>query len=327
MEIRIFTRDLLLTDVYDGAEVIEAEDCFDSAGAFSLTVPIADADRFFTEGIVYIPIADGAYVIERIRKDADSMTAEIGGRGVLSYFERCALVESATVHGMAEEVLLNLAQAHGARALGAPLLTVDGGWTERVNAVLGGTTVLSAMRTVCAQSGLGIRLGITEGVFVFSVLTRTESEAFFSRDGGDLSDGEARTDLKNYVNRVIVCASGGVRVTVEAAGLFSDGIDDTAYPLRERYHYAQEITPDRYETEAAHRDALFFEGKRYLARRRPVRTASVSLTPEKAASLSVGTEAHVEDTLLGMDGKAYLSRKTFRADGTGTVYGAEMTLL
>ncbi|MBQ8746245.1 MAG: hypothetical protein IJZ08_00045 [Clostridia bacterium] len=327
MEIRIFTRELILADVYDGAEVIEAEECFDGAGTFSLTVPIADADRFSVEGIVYLPAADGAYVIERIVTDADEMTAEIGGRSVLSYFERCALPESAVVHGTAEEVLLSLVRTHGIKVLGAPLLTVGAGRQETVNAILGGTTLLSAMRTVCAESGLGMRLSVTEGTFVFTVSGRTGSEEILSRSCGDLFGGDARTDVKNYVNRVIVASSGGVRVTVDAAGLFSDGIDDGAYPLHERYHYAQDITPDRYDTEQAHLAALFAEGKRYLARRRPIRTVTVSLAPARAASLEIGTEASVEDTLLGFSGQAYLSRKKIRVSSTGTEYGAEMTLL
>ena len=327
MEIRIFTRELVLADVYDGAMTVEAEECFDSVGTFSLTVPITDADRFSPEEIVYVPVTDGAYVIERVTKDADTMTAEIGGRSVLSYFERCALPDTKTVHGTAEEVLLSLVRTHGDRVLGAPLLTVGAGRSEAVNAVLGGSTLLSAMRAVCAQSGLGMRLSVMEGLFVFSVLGREADGTVLSRDRGDLLFGDVHTDIKNYVNRVIVASSGGVRVTVDAADLFADGIDDGAYPLHERYHYAEDVTPDRFDTEEAHRAALFFEGKRFLSRRRPVRTVTVSLSAARAASLAIGTEASVEDTLLGFSGKAYLSRKKIRVSSTDTEYGAEMTLL
>lgn len=326
MDIRIFSRDLVFLDVYDGAQEIFAEDCFASAGTFSLCVPIADAARFPVEGIVDIP-AFGGYVIERIEKDAASMTAQIGGRGVLSYFARRALSDTVHLDGAAEDALLRLAAAYGAEVLGATLHVQSQGFFGDVNAVLGGRTLLSAMQAVCDQSGLGMRLSVCADRFTFLARARQEKEEILSRGVGHLSGGTRRTDMREYANRVIVGAAGGRRVTVDAAGLFADGFDDAAQPLREKYYYAEDFSADRYASEEERTAALTAEGKRVLARCRPVTEVRVAVSSDAASRLSVAAVYSLEDEVLGITARALCMKKSVRINAEGTVYEASLSLV
>lgn len=326
MDIRIFNRQMILVDVYDKEMRIDATECFSDAGTFSLTVPMADSGRFPPEGIIEIPSL-GGYVIEGIERDASAMTARITGRGVLSYFSRRVLGKSAVYEGTAEEVLCSLAAKYGQAVLSAPMDFTLSGLPETVHTSLGGGSLLSAMRSVCDGGGIGMSLTLRRGGFTFGARPRMQTGEILSRNGGHLLGGVHRTDVKNYVNRVIVCAPEGYTVQVDAAGLFLDGIDDTAYPLREKYHYAENLYRSLYETEEAFLSALMAEGRKVLARFRPITAASVFVSSDTAERLTAGGVYTLEDEWFGIRAEAVCTKKSVHTDSEGTTCQAEMTVL
>lgn len=324
MELRIFDSDLTLKDVCDTAVKITATEQYAGAGTFSLTVPLSDAGRFSPEQIVRIPGVGDGYIVETVRQDAARGTAEVSGRGVLSYFDRRILTEEVTYTGAAEPLLLDLAAAWGTEVLPAPLGTVDFGHAETVVCALGDTVLFSAMKSVCDSAGVGMRLAVQPGGFLFSVRTEAAGALRLSRGGGDLSAGVRLLDWREYVNRVIVSGSDGCRVTVSAAGLFSDGVDDASLPVREMLYEAVGISPDRYASGEAYLAALSAEGQRILSRHRPVETVSFSVSPAIAGSLSVGERYEVDDDVLGMYGTALCTAKSMTVDGGEVRWGAAL---
>lgn len=325
MELRIFSRNAILTDVYDGALSVSAEEKLTDAGAFSAVVPIADASRFPVEGIVQIP-QFGAFVIETVEKDAATMTATVGGRGVLSYFARRALPDMRLYEGAAAAILTSLAE-EGAATLGAPLLLTPSAGGREIGTAVGRGSLLSAMRSVCDAGHVGMSLSLSADGFVFSVREIGDSADVLARGEAHLTGGSRILSLENYVNRVIVAASGGYRVIVDAAGRFADGFDDAASPLREKYVYVSGITSDMYATEASFTEALTTEGVRTLARHRPVQSVSLSVTDTAASRLRIGTRYGIDDNVLSLRCRALCTAKRIRARGEESEYGADLTLI
>ena len=312
MEIRIFDRTLRLCGIADRIDALTATECFDDAGAFSLAAPLGEAKRFAVEQLLLIPGVGDGFVVERIREDLAAGTVTVSGRGALSYFARCAIPETIVCAGGAEALLCFLAEEYGAEALPGPLALETCGRTETVDAAPGRIQLLSAMRRLCAEAGVGMRLRLdgAERRFVFSVRGRTPGAAFLSRSLGNLTGGVRETDRRRYANRVIVAGNGGCVVTLDAAGLFDDGTDDAAETRRTLFEDATDLALSRYESEARYREALAARGRRILAERRPLRSASFDVPEETAKSLSPGDVCPVADGTLGVRGEALCAART-----------------
>ncbi len=322
MEIRIYEKDLTLTALCDSASDVTATESFAAAGSFSLTVPLAEADKFRRDRIVLLPGIGDGYVIESVKADASAGTALVAGTGVLSLFDRCILTEDVLYIGAAEPLLIDLAVRFGPAVLSAPFSSVEFGLTGEVNAVLADRTLLSAMKSAAAAAGLGMRLAVHAGEFTFNVRPVSKGEILLSRGRGNLSGGTRLWDHSGYANRVILQGGDGTRVTVSAAGLFDDGVDDAAQPLREILRYASDITPDGYPGYGEYLDALRAEGQRILTFCRPVDRVQLRVPSETAALLRVGYAYDVDDGTLGVHGRAVCTKKTLR----GTRWQCELKL-
>lgn len=312
MEIRIYEKDLTLAAICDSATAVTATEAFAAPGSFSMTVPMAEAEKFERERILVLPGIGDGYVVQSVKKDVSAGTATVAGVGVLSYLDRCILTEDVIYMGTAEPLLLDLAVQYGPSVLSAPLSTVEFGLPEEVNVVLADRTLLSAMKSAAAAAGVGMRLRVCPGEFVFNVRPVTEGEITLSRGRGHLSGGTRLWDHSDYANRVIVSGGDGLRVVVNAAGLFSDGVDDAEQPLREILRYATNITPGSYGTAEEYLAALTAEGQRILASCRPVDRVQLAVPSATAAQLTVGYVYAVDDELLGVHGRAMCVRKTLR---------------
>ncbi len=316
MDIRIFNSSLTLKSISDAALTVTASESFSAPGACTLAVPLSDARRFMAGDVLVIP-GIGAFTVGEIREDAAEGIATVKGRGILSYFEGRQMPEYRRVSGDAETVLLGLSSEWGASVLPAPLSTVEYGFPEAVDMVIGGGSLLSAMKSVCRASGLGMRLAVTDGGFLFAAQSRTAAKLRLSRGGGDLTGGVRVTEGENYKNSVIVKGYDGRTVTVSAVGLFDDGIDDAAAPLSEIYHNAYKIAPSLFPSDEEYLLTLRAEGKRVLAEHRGIRSVSIDVSAAAAASLHVGEECLIEDDLFGIVGTAFCEEKTVCADETG----------
>lgn len=314
MEIRIYERNLTLAAVSDGAHGVTASESFAGAGACTLTVPLSEADLFQRERILLIPGIETGYVIESVQADAAAGTAAVSGTGVLSCFDRCLLPEDVVYAGAAEPLLTELAVRFGSAALAAPLSTVEFGLTEQVNTVLADRSLLSAVRSVADAAGLGLRLAVREGEFVFNARPVSEGTIRLSRRGGDLIGGSRTWDQREYANRVILQGGDGTRVTVSAADCFFDGFDDASQPPREILRYASDIHPSRYLTAEEYLAALTAEGKRILAGCRPIDRIHLSVPSETAKSLRLGCSYAVDDETLHVSGRAVCVKKTRLGD-------------
>ncbi len=324
MDIRIFDRSLTLLYVCDCALRITASESFAAPGKCAITVPIAAASQFSREGIVALSGIGAGFVVDRIQKDAAAGTAEITGEGVLSYFSRRVLPGRQKIAGAAESVMLELARSYGTAVLSAPLSTVEYGFDEAAEVQFGGGSLLSAMDTVANAAGLGMRLSVTAGGFLFSVRRPAAGTIRLSREGGQIIGGVHLTDGGTYVNQVTVIGGDGRWVTVSAAGLFHDETDDKAEPLREMLYRASEITPTQYETDEKYLAALSAKGREVLAGRRPRRTAQMEITPAAAEKLTVGTLYEIEDSLFGITGTAQCLEKTMIQDESGIRWKASL---
>lgn len=322
MEIRIYEKDLTLAALCDSASGVNATEAFAAAGSFSLTVPLTEADKFRRERILLIPGIGDGYVIESVKADALAGTAQVTGTGVLDLFARRILTEDVTYIGAAEPLLLDLAVRFGTAVLSAPLSTLEFGLTEEVNTVLADRTVLSAMKSAAAAAGLGLRLAVHAGVFTFNLRPVSRGEILLSRGGGNLTGGTRLWDHSGYANRVILQGGDGTRVIVRAAGLFDDGVDDAAQPLREILRYATDVKPDSYSSYDEYLGALRAEGQRILSACRPVNQVQLSVPSETAALLRVGYAYDVEDDTLGIHGKAVCVKKIL----SGTRWQCELKL-
>lgn len=315
MEIRIYEKDLTLAALGDSASAVTATEAFAAAGTFSLTVPLGEADKFSPERIAVLPGIGDGYVIQSVKADASAGTAQVTGTGVLSLFDRCILTEDVIYVGAAEPLLLDLAVRFGPHVLSAPLSTVEFGLTEEVNTVLADRTLLSAMKSAASAVGLGMRLAVRAGEFVFNVRPVTEGNILLSRGRGSLTGGTRLWDHGGYANRVIVQGGDGIRVTVDAA-------DDAAQPLREILRYATDVKPDSYPSYDEYLNALTAEGQRLLMSCRPVDRVHLSVPSETAALLRVGCAYDVEDDTLGVHGQAVCVKKIL----SGTRWQCELKL-
>ena len=247
---------------------------------------------------------------------------------MLSYFGRRVLPEEITYRGEAEAILLDLALQYGASVLPGTLSVTDFGRETAVNIALDRTSVLSAMRRICAQAGVGMRLRFDPDVPGFSFVMREEVSGahFLSRSAGTVLSAVRSADLKNYANRIVVLGEEGNSVTVEAAGLFSDGVDDASYPVREIFLDATELALSRYASVDAYQAALRARGKRILAGRRPVFSVSVKTDEATARKLSVGEKCPVSDDVLGVQMYAVCREKTIYYDKSGVRWSVALAM-
>ena len=329
MDIRIFNRELRFSAVCDRILSLRATEEFAGAGSFTLRVPLAGAARFDTDRILRFPGLDGDFVIHTVRHDSAAGTAVIAGSGVLSMFGRRILTEPLTRSGAAETLLCELAQTWGGAVLPGTLTTEYTGIDAAVNAATGHVPLLTAMDEICAAAGLGMQLRFdadTRG-FRFAVRKRRTVPLFLSRSAGNLRGVTRLWDLSRYKNRVIVQGNGGHVVTVDAAGLFDDGVDDAAQALREEWSDATELAMDRYETEEAYREALAARGRRILAQHRPRQSLTVQVSEETARQLSPGDVCPVTDDSFGVQAQALCAARTVTYSGGETSYEVTMHVL
>ena len=312
MEIRIFSPELAFSGICDRVLSGSASESFADAGRCTLRVPLGEAGRFLREGLLLVPGVRDAYVVEAVRKDGGSGTAEVSGRGVLSLFSRRALSEDVTFSGRAEQLLSLLAQQYGASALPGALSVLECGWETEVNAALGRASLLSAMRSVCVAAGVGMRLDFDADAraFVFRMTERTASAQYLSRSAGNLRRAVRTLDYRNYFNRAIVVGNEGYAVTAEAAGLFSDGVDDASEAVREVYVDGSGLAVSRYASPKAYCEALRAEGKRVLAAHRPQRSVTVETDERTAGALSPGDVCAVSEPRLSLFAHALCTQKT-----------------
>ena len=325
MDILIFNPSLRFSGVCDGSVRGRASERFCGAGSLTVTADAADTARFMIGGVVLVPGTEEAYMIESIRTDSGAGTAEIIGRGALSYFARRVLREEITYTGSAETLLCDLAETWGAAVVPGGLTVVRQGIGGEVNAAPARGDLLTAMEEICTAAGLGMRLRFDpdSAGFVFSVRLRREIPLFLSRSAGNLVGTEQRWDYRGFYNRAVVLGSGSNIVTADAAGLFDDGTDDAAQPLREIWVNATELAMSRYETEDAYREALLARGRRILAAHRPGVTAAIETTADTARRLIPGDVCQVSDWNV----KAMCAAKSFVWDESGAAHSVEMHLL
>ena len=122
MDILIFNPSLRFSGVCDGSVRGRASERFCGAGSLTVTADAADTARFMIGGVVLVPEAEEAYMIESIRTDSGAGTAEIIGRGALSYFARRVLREEITYTGSADDINLKTRDAAVMTTLSCDLL-------------------------------------------------------------------------------------------------------------------------------------------------------------------------------------------------------------
>lgn len=316
--ILIFDKSLRLTGVCDTYSDFRWEEKFAASGTFWVSVPLTWADRFPVGSFVTLPGTQDGFFVQSVREDCAAGVARITGESVLALFSRKVIADEITQSGAAEEILCDLAAEYGAETLPCTLSTVRYGFTEEVHAAVGHTSLLSALEAICTESGLGMRLSMDAlgGGFVFSVRRRQENARFLSRSVGNLRGAVRVCDFSPYKNRAIVCGNGDNIVTVHAAGLFGDGVDDQAQDTAEIWCDATDLAMGRYDSEAEYRAALAARGKRILAEHRPRLSLSVQTDEETAAALRPGDVCAVADAQLNLSAQALCTAKigTF-ADG------------
>ena len=326
MEIRIFSPDGRFSGICDRVIRFTAEEEFAGAGQFTLRVPLGEAERFRADSLLLFPAAEDAFVTECIRTDRDAGICEVSGRGILSLFSRRALTEKITFAGAAEALLCRLAAEWGTAVLPVSLRTEETGADGAVNVGLGHRSLLGAMQDIAAEAGLGLRLSFLPGEreFLFSVREYRRGTVMLSPALGNLAGIRRTEDLSRYLNRIHVAGNGGHTVTVEAAGLFTDGIDDAAMPLREAWENAEDLAMERYASEAEYRAALEARGKRILAQRRPQITVSARTDSDTAARLRLGEICPIRDPAIAAE--AVCVGRTLLYEGDGIVCRADLAL-
>lgn len=325
MELWIYEKDLTPTAVYDGVRTATATEEFRGPGRFSLTAKDTDAALFVPERIVTFPGIGGGYVVESVCTDYGTGEITVTGRGVLSLFARRILPEYVTGDFMAEELIGDLTSRYGPAVLSAPLSRLDDGSATAVNVALGGGTLLSALKTAAGAAGLGLSLAVAGGVFAFSLPALRDSGRTLTRDKGDFIGGRRLWDVTSYANRVTVRGENGRSVTLDAAGLFPDGFDDGAAPLREIAVYAGHIAPARYKTDAEYEAALRAEARRILSERRPKRSGEAALSSRTAKGLRLGESALLADSLTGWNGRAFCEKRQMTLSPQGEKWSATLT--
>lgn len=306
MEIRIFDRTLRFAGVCDSVLRAWAEECYDTAGRFSICTPAAAGKLFAVDDVLMIPGTEDGFVVESIREDGEETV--IGGRGVLSYFARRIVDREITFSGNAESLLLDLAEEFAPAVLPGSLSVMDFGRETTVNAEAGYAPLLSVMEQIGLQTGLGLRLRFEpESGFVFSVREKNAGGRFLSRSAGSLLSAVRRCDLSSYVNRVIVRGNGGHRVTVDAG--------DEGAMLREMHENAEDLALSRFTSTGAYTAALLARGERRLAARRPARSVQVYADEVSASEIAVGDVCPVSDSRLQIRAEAFCRARKVEFDG------------
>lgn len=326
MEIRIFSPDCLFRGICDRVIRFSASEEFAGAGSFSLRVPISEGSRFVPESLIVPDGMPEAFVVESVRADSAAGICDIGGRGILSFFSRRALTDKITFAGSAEELLTDLASVWGSAVLPGPLSTLSTGSAAQVNIGLGHRTLLSGMKDIAAEAGVGLRLQFMpgEGGFVFSLWEYRRGGVILSRELGNLTGMKHAADFFRYLNRIHVAGNGGHVVSVSAAGLFDDGIDDASQPLREGWENAEDLAMERYSTDAEYRAALAARGRRILAQRRPRITVSAETDEKTAFLLRPGDICPIRGETLAAE--AVCMGKSVLYDGESLHYSASLSL-
>lgn len=325
MEIRIFSPDCRFSGICDRVIRFSASEKFAGAGSFSLRVPLSEGSRFVPDALL---LCEGmeAFVVESVRADSAAGVCDIGGRGILSFFSRRVLTEKITFAGSAEELLTDLASVWGSAVLPGTLSTLSTGSAVQVNIGLGHRTLLSAMKDIAAEAGVGLRLQFVpgEGGFVFSLWEYRPGGVILSGELGNLTGMKHTADFSRYLNRIHVGGSGGHIVSVSAAGLFDDGIDDASQPLREGWENAEDLARERYGTDEEYRAALAARGRRILAQSRPGITVSAETDEKTASRLRLGEICPVHGEILAAE--AVCTGKSVLYDGGNLHRSASLSL-
>lgn len=329
MDIQIFTPELTLCGVCDRVLSLQATESFDGSGECSLRVPVRCAPSFPLGGFLSVPGMGGGYRIEAVTEDTGDGTAHITGRGILSLFSHRVLPDGFTYSGAAEDALVGLAAAYGAAALPGTLCCISYGIPDTVEIACRAGSLLDIMLSVARRADLGLhlRLDPTAGEFVFSVRQKNNGGRFLSRSLGNLLHTTRRQDLSSYANRVTVRGRNGKTLTLLAQYHCRDGFDDASAPVRELLISATDLLPDDYDTEEAYLAALTEVGVKALHSHRPRFSASLQVDAATARDVTPGEICPLSDPLLGRYSAAVCTKKSMRADKSGTRYGITLSLI
>lgn len=322
MDIRIFDGQLRPVGLCDRILSLTVREEFAGEGVCTLRVPLAEADKFFVDGILHFPGMEESYRIRAVQRDSGEGVCRIDGSSLLSLFGHRVLSQPVTASGSAEDILCDLAETWGAAVVPGTLRTERSGIAAQSSAATGHDTLLTAMKRICAASGLGmtLRLDADRREFVFSVRERRASSCFLSRSAGTLSGIVQKQDFTRYRNRAIIIGVGERTAVVDAAGLFSDGTDDNTAGLREIFEDASDLALGRFADENQYMAALRERGKRLLAQHRPLCTLTVEIGEETARRLRVGDVCAVRDEVLGIASFALCTARTYSGDGVQGSY-------
>ena len=182
------------------------------------------------------------------------------------------------------------------------------------------------MKDIAAEAGVGLRLSFLPGEreFLFFLREYKRGGVILSRTLGNLGQIRRAEDFSRYLNRIHVAGNGGHTVTVDAAGLFADGVDDSIMPLRESWENAEDLAMDRYASEGEYRAALAARGKRILAQRRPKITVSAQTDAATASRLRIGEICPIRDTQIRAE--AVCTGKSVLFEGDGILCRAALAL-
>lgn len=311
MDIRIYDRSLRLCGICDTAVSVSLTEEFRAPGRCSVQIPVREAERFPTDALIRFPFSEETFSVRSVREDTAARTALVTGSGVLSLFSRRILSEPVTGRGTPEELLCSLTEEWGEAVLPGTLYALRQQIPGEGVAATGRTDLLEALTEIAAAAQLGLRLTFlpSSRSFCFSVRTRREIPLFLSRSAGNL-DGVVRLrDYSGYKNRVIVRGSAET-VTLDAAGLFDDGVDDAAEALRETYDDASDLARDRFASAEEYRAALTERGRAILARSRPRETLTVRVPENTARLLTPGDVCPLADAAVGVFARTLCTART-----------------
>ena len=293
-------------------EVISFEYSGRFCGAGELSCEIAASDGFVPPEDGYVMCGEGfVYAVDRVTKKRGS--TEVHGRGILSMLSRRTVPRDIAANTSPEAFICTLLADHGEAAFPLPLDVVcpEYGQARQIAIEAGDLLERIVFLASSVSKGLQMEFSPTTRRFRLSIISGTDRRlsneagnepAFLSELSGSVADLTQTCDRSRYINRVTVrgaeTAEGETyTVTADAADFgFSDGIDDSAEAVREKYVksglgvslYTSSAGGVRVFDSAGYLAALRERARQELALHRIRSTLSAQLVGEAAESIGVG---------------------------------------
>ena len=109
-----------------------------------------------------------------------------------------------------------------------------------------GTNLLDAVTRICTEFGLGMKIILSNGGFVFSCYEGRDVDVTFSPEFDNLISSEYKTDMTNYFNMAFV-AGEGEGTSRKTAEVQSGDNEPSGYERRELYVDARDISSNEGE--------------------------------------------------------------------------------